>query len=99
VSLFDLDKEHGATGLVPNSQTKDFNINLCYQGFYNSMFSKNCIQPSLPKGSVLLYNARVLHSSMPNPQHTPRPALLFNYLDSSIIDDIISTDNIWVSNS
>ena len=98
VSLFDLDKSTGATGIVPNSQLTDFNINLCYQGFYNTWFNKNCIQPSLPKGSVLFYNCRLLHSSMPNTKNTSRPALLLNYLDGSIIEDVKKLDNIWVSN-
>lgn len=98
VSLFDLDKSTGVTGIVPRSQTQDFNINLCYQGFYNTWFMKNCIQPSLPKGSVLFYNCRVLHSSMPNEQNSPRPALLLNYLDGSIIEDVKTMDNIWASN-
>ena len=98
MSLFDLDKTRGVTGVVPGSQNQDHNINLCYQGFYNSYFSKNCLQPDLPKGSVLLYNCRALHSSMPNLQNRPRQALLFNYLDSRIIDDIRPMDNIWESN-
>ena len=98
MSLFDLDKSTGVTGIVPRSQKQDFNINLCYQGFYNTWFLKNCIQPNLPKGSVLFYNCRVLHSSMPNDQTRPRPALLLNYLDGSIIKDIKNMDNIWESN-
>lgn len=98
VSLTDLDKDTGATGLVPKSQLTDFNINLCYQGMYTSMFLSKCIQPVMPKGSVLFYNCRLLHSSMPNPQKTKRPALLLNYLDSSIIEDIKKLDNIWASN-
>lgn len=98
MSFFDLDKARGVTGVVPESQKKDFNINLCYQGFYTPWFNKHCIQPALPKGSVLYYNCRVLHSSMPNSQDRPRQALLFNYLDSSIISDIRTMDNIWESN-
>lgn len=99
VSLFDLDKNNGVTGVVPKSQKQDFNINLCYQGMYNQVFMKNCVQPTLPKGSVLFYNCRVLHSSMPNSTSNPRHALLLNYLDGSIIDDIKTTDNIWTSQS
>lgn len=98
VSLYDLHKNNGVTGLVPKSQKMDHNINLCYQGIYNSYFLENCVQPNLPKGSVLFYNARVLHSSMPNPTKQNRPALLLNYLDSSIIEDVRSLDNIWQSN-
>lgn len=98
VALDDLDSHTGATGLVPKSQNIDFNINLCYKGLYREFFKTNLIQPKLPKGSVLLYNSRVLHSSMPIEQKTNRPALLLNYLDSSIIDDVKSMDNIWGSN-
>jgi ectoine hydroxylase-related dioxygenase (phytanoyl-CoA dioxygenase family) len=98
-SLYDLDHSNGSTGIVPNSQHKDFNINLCYQGMYNSWFLKNCIQPTLPKGTILLYNSRLLHSSMPNPTNLDRPALLFNYLENSIINEIRSDDNIWKSNN
>lgn len=98
-SLYDLDENNGVTGVVPKSQSMDFNINLCYQGFYNSWFMKNYVQTSLPKGSVLFYNCRILHSSMPNSQNNPRQALLLNYLTSSIIDDVKSADNIWNSNT
>ena len=98
VALSDLDKDSGSTGLLPKSQTQDFNINLCYQGMYTNMFLSKCIQPKLPKGSVVFYNCRLLHSSMPNPQNTKRPALLLNYLDNSIIEDVKKLDNIWTSN-
>lgn len=98
VSLSDLDYSTAATGVVPKSQLTDFNINLCYQGVYNEWFNKNYIQPNMPKGSVLIYNCRLMHSSMPNPQKEKRPALLLNYLDNDIIDDIKKIDNIWKSN-
>jgi len=35
---------------------------------------------------------------MPNTTNNPRPALLLNYLDKSIIDDISKIDNVWSSN-
>jgi len=98
VALSNLDKDTGATGILPGSQNKDFNINLCYQGMYTNMFTDKCIQPELKKGSVLFYNSRLLHSSMPNPQKTKRPALLINYLDGNIIEDVKKIDNIWASN-
>jgi hypothetical protein len=46
----------------------------------------------------LMYNCRVLHSSMPNNGQLERPALLFNYLYHSIIDEVSEIDNIWSSN-
>jgi len=98
VPLFDLDKNSGVTGLVPHSQTVDFEIHMCYKGYYDQWFMNNMVQPKLPKGSLLFYNCRVLHSSMPNLTDIPRPALLLNYLDGSIIEDIKKIDNIWISN-
>ncbi len=98
VPLFDLDKNSGVTGLVPHSQTVDFEIHMCYKGYYDQWFMNNMVQPKLPKGSLLFYNCRILHSSMPNLTGIPRPALLLNYLDGSIIEDIKKIDNIWISN-
>ena len=98
VALNDMDEKSASTGIVPHSQKIDYDINLCYRGHYNEWFLKNMIQPTLPKGCVLLYNCRLLHSSMPNPKEWPRPALLLNYLDSSIIEEVTKIDNVWTSN-
>lgn len=98
ISLDDVTKENAATGLVPFSQKRDFEIMNCYTGTYDRWFIDNCKQPDMPRGSLLLYNCRVLHSSMPNNTDKPRPALLLNYLDRSIVDDVSKIDNIWKSN-
>jgi ectoine hydroxylase-related dioxygenase (phytanoyl-CoA dioxygenase family) len=98
VSLVDTTKDNGSTGLVPFSQKRDFDIDKCYNGTYNRWFMENVKQHDMPKGSVLFYNCRVLHSSMPNNGDLERPALLLNYLDHSIIDEVSSVDNIWSSN-
>lgn len=98
VSLVDTTKENGSTGVVPFSQKRDFDIDKCYTGTYNRWFMENMKQHNMPKGSVLFYNCRVLHSSMPNNGNLERPALLLNYLDHSIIDEITSIDNVWSSN-
>lgn len=96
--LYDLDMHNGATGLVPKSQQKNFYIDMCYKGYYNGYYSRNYIQPTVRKGSVLMYNCRLLHSSMPNPTDSKRPAILLNYLDSDIIEELRTVDNIWNSN-
>lgn len=98
VSLVDTTKENGSTGLVPFSQKRDFDIDKCYTGTYNRWFMDNVKQYDMPKGSLLFYNCRVLHSSMPNNSDVERPALLFNYLDHSIINEVASIDNVWSSN-
>lgn len=98
VALYDIDSEYASTGIVPDSQKSDFDINLCYRGHYDEWFSKNMIQPKLLKGSALVYNCRVMHSSMPNLQDKPRSALLLNFLEKSIIDEVSKIDNVWTSN-
>lgn len=98
ISLSDIDKNSGSTGLVPFSQKRDFEIHKCYTGAYDRWFKENAVQPDMPAGSLLFYNCRVLHSSMPNPKELERPALLYNYLDRSILDEVKSLDNIWISN-
>ena len=97
--LYDLTFSNGATGLVPTSQKKNFEIDKCYKGYYNGYYSRNYIQPTITKGSVLMYNCRLLHSSMPNPTDSKRPAILFNYIDSDIVEDLRTLDNIWGSNN
>lgn len=91
--------ESGSTGVVPFSQKRDFDIDYCYAGKFDRWFLENCKQEPIEKGSVLLYNSRILHSSMPNRTDSIRPALLINYCDVSIIDQITHYDNIWKSNA
>jgi ectoine hydroxylase-related dioxygenase (phytanoyl-CoA dioxygenase family) len=97
VSLFDVDENNGSTGLVSESQHRDFYIDMCYSGYYDKWFSRKKTQPTMPKGSLLMYNCRVLHSSMPNLSDKPRPALLMNYLDGKIVEEVRKQDNIWNS--
>ena len=98
ITLEDVTKDNAATGLVPFSQKRDFEINKCYTGAFDRWFMENCKQHDMPKGSLLIYNCRVLHSSMPNNTDKARPALLLNYLDKSIIDEVSMIDNVWTSN-
>jgi ectoine hydroxylase-related dioxygenase (phytanoyl-CoA dioxygenase family) len=98
ISLDNINKDSASTGLVPYSQKRDFDIKKCYDGTYDRWFIENAIQPDMPTGSLLFYNCRILHSSMPNTKDVERPALLFNYIDRSIYAEVKSMDNIWGSN-
>jgi ectoine hydroxylase-related dioxygenase (phytanoyl-CoA dioxygenase family) len=98
VSLQDTSPEQGSTGFVPGSHVRDWDINMCYGGAYNKYFYDCCEQRDMPRGSVLIYNCRLLHSSMPNYFHEPRPMLLYNYLNGDILEDVKKVDNIWSSN-
>jgi ectoine hydroxylase-related dioxygenase (phytanoyl-CoA dioxygenase family) len=99
VALQDTDHKTGSTGIVACSQTHDWDINKCYNGTYDSYFKVHCMQPIMPKGSLLMYNCRLLHSSMPNYSPKARPALLLNYLNGAIMEDVKKIDNIWKSNN
>jgi ectoine hydroxylase-related dioxygenase (phytanoyl-CoA dioxygenase family) len=98
VSLQDTTSEQGTTGFVPRSYVQDWDIDMCYDGAYNKYFYDCCEQKHMPKGSVLMYNCRLLHSSMPNYLPEPRPMLLLNYLNGDIVEDVKKIDNIWSSN-
>ncbi len=67
-------------------------------GHFDNWFLNNCKQHDMSKGSVLFYNCRLLHSSMPNLSDKIRPALLINYLDKSILEEVSKVDNVWTSN-
>lgn len=97
VSLFDIDENYASTGVVSESQKRDFYIDMCYSGYYDKWFKRKKTQPVMPKGSLLVYNCRVLHSSMPNTNSKSRPALLVNYLEGSVVGDVKPLDNIWNS--
>jgi hypothetical protein len=99
VALQDTTPEMGVTGLVPNSYVRNWDIHQCYDGVYNKYFWDNFEQVKMSKGSVLLYNCRILHSSMPNYLSQSRPMLLLNYLDSDIVEEVKVVDNIWKSNA
>ena len=98
VSLQDTTPEMGSTGFVINSHESDWDIELCYNGAYNKYFWDFHEQLNMPKGSVLMYNSRLLHSSMPNYLPEARPMLLLNYLNGDIVEDVKKIDNIWSSN-
>lgn len=98
ISLQDTTPEMGATGYVPYSHEPDWDIDLCYNGAYNKYFWDFHEQQHMTKGSVLMYNCRLLHSSMPNYLPESRPMLLLNYLNGDIVEDVKKVDNIWKSN-
>lgn len=98
VSLQDTTPEMGSTGFVPYSHEPDWDIDMCYNAAYNKYFWDFHEQLYMPKGSVLMYNCRLLHSSMPNYLPEPRPMLLLNYINGDIMEDVKKIDNIWSSN-
>ena len=98
IPLETIDAESGATGLLPYSHRQDWNIQDCYDGIFDDMFKEEAVQHEMPKGSMLFYNTRLLHSTMPLRLPKKRSILLLNYLKHDIIKTVKKLDNVWSSN-
>ena len=98
IPLDDIDKDTGATGLVPESHRQDWDIQDCYTGVHDDYFKDNAEQHDMPKGSMLFYNTRLMHSTMPMHLPKKRSILLINYLKNDIIETVKKIDNVWSSN-
>jgi len=86
--------ENGATCVLPGSYKdkfyyKDIEEN---QEEYNELLTTQGFQFVSNPGDALMYNARTLHSTMPNNSEEFRSALLINALDINIIKRIKEVD-------
>ena len=86
--------ENGATCVLPGSHAnrfyyKDIEDN---QEKYNDLLTTKGFQFVSSPGDALIYNTRILHSTMPNNSENFRSALLINALDSSVLPRIKKVD-------
>jgi ectoine hydroxylase-related dioxygenase (phytanoyl-CoA dioxygenase family) len=86
--------ENGATCVLPGSHLnrfyyKDIEEN---QEEYNDLLTTKGFQFVSSPGDALIYNARTLHSTMPNNSEDFRSALLINALDTAILKRIREVD-------
>lgn len=96
VPLCKFDKLNGGTGVYPGSHLKNWVVKDCYRGVYTEEFLANVIQPEMNIGDVLIYNPRVLHSTMPNNTDSPRRALLTHITSREMVSQMKLVDNIWL---
>jgi hypothetical protein len=66
VPLCDFSKANGGTGIYPGSHLTNWNVQDSYKGKYTQEFMEHVYQPEMSVGDILIYNPRVLHSTMPN---------------------------------
>jgi len=66
---------------------------------HDEYFLENAEQYDMPKGSILFYNTRLMHSTMPLNLPKKRSILLINYIRHDIIEEIKDKDNVWSSNN
>jgi ectoine hydroxylase-related dioxygenase (phytanoyl-CoA dioxygenase family) len=96
VPLCEFNEENGGTGLYPGSHLRNWVVQDSYKGVYTEEFLANVVQPEIGPGDVLMYNPRVLHSTMPNNTDLKRRALLTHITAREMVDQLKLVDNIWL---
>jgi ectoine hydroxylase-related dioxygenase (phytanoyl-CoA dioxygenase family) len=96
IPLCSFGKENGGTGIYPGSHLKNWIVQESYRGVYNDEFIQNVLQPEMEPGDVLIYNPRLLHSTMPNPSSSTRRALLTHITTKEMVKQLKLVDNIWL---
>ena len=96
VPLCEFNEENGGTGLYPGSHLRNWVVQDSYKGVYTEEFLANVVQPEMSPGDVLMYNPRVLHSTMPNNTDLKRRALLTHITAREMVDQLKLVDNIWL---
>ena len=96
VPLCKFNKENGGTGLYPGSHLRNWVVQDSYRGVYTEEFLKHVIQPEMDPGDVLIYNPRVLHSTMPNNTNLTRRALLTHITTRELAEELKLVDNVYL---
>lgn len=85
VAIDDFTIDNGATALVHKSHKDVFHNTDIVEHKYDDYLKNNKTQFVAPAGSVLIYQARVLHSTMPNNSTMPRRALILNSIKDTVV--------------
>ena len=96
VPLCHFNKENGGTGIYPGSHLKNWIVQESYRGTYTEEFLANVLQPEMAPGDMLIYNPRLLHSTMPNNTNQTRRALLTHITSREMVKQLKMVDNIWL---
>lgn len=96
IPLCNFNKVNGGTGLYPGSHLRNWVVKDSYRGVYTEEFLANVVQPEMNPGDVLIYNPRVLHSTMPNNTDLTRRALLTHITTRELAEELKLVDNIWL---
>eukprot|EP01038_Epipyxis_sp_PR26KG_P013866 gene13866-18597_t len=109
IPLVDLTIENGATEIRPGSQVYTRDLTKLYLAAFAKKQVKPSQTPLLKRGSVLMFDYRVLHRGLKNSSNLPRPILVYtfakpwfkdmlNFPTRSIFDNDQS-NNIWTLGS
>lgn len=94
IPLDDVDELNGATGFVPNSHKYilDGKSIQNHLESWDIFFLDNYIQPRIQKGGFIMWNPRLLHSTMPNRTKEDRKMLLIHAADKKTSKRLMTVD-------
>jgi len=98
VVIDELTEENVATGYIPGSHTLKYELmdhgkNTNHEKYVN-FFLSNCKQHIAKPGTLILWDGRLLHSTMPNKTNTNRRLFLINAVSKSVCDELDILDPI-----
>ena len=98
VAIDELTEANGGTAFVPGSHTLKYDLNAIGKNTnhekYTNFFLANRKQHIATPGTVILWDGRLLHSTMPNKTDTDRRLFLVNAVSESVCEQLDIIDPI-----
>ena len=88
VPLVDVDDANGPTEMRPGSVSLTRDLKKAYMKAFLTKKLRAVDAPNLEKGSVLLFDYRILHRGKANTTPTPRPVLVYTFAKPTYIDNM-----------
>jgi ectoine hydroxylase-related dioxygenase (phytanoyl-CoA dioxygenase family) len=100
IAIDDFTLDNGATAYLPRSHNNtELDISEIGTEKLNEALLHRGERLAVRAGGLLIYHPRTLHSTMPNITNEPRRALLFNAVETSIVDQLKQYDPVcWPEN-
>jgi hypothetical protein len=90
VPLHDGTSQNGMPAFLPHSQDVHWDINKCFNGDYDAVFTEDSEQPKTRFGDIVMWDSRTLYSQMPNAAMTNRYTLLLSYVEKDMLSHLQS---------
>jgi len=98
ITIDELTEKNGGTAFVPGSHVITYDLNELGKNTdhekYMDFFLDNNKQHIAPPGTLILWDGRLLHSTMPNTTDNNRRLLLINAVSNSVCDQLDKIDPI-----
>ena len=88
VPLVDVDETNGPTEMRPGSVSLTRNLKKSYMKAFLTKKLRAVEAPALKKGSILMFDYRILHRGKANNSEQPRPVLVYTFAKPFYIDNM-----------